>query len=143
MDERGFSLIECILVLLLFGVISTTAFAGNRMVESTRFECKVCEVMHELEYAKSAAIATGMEYVVISFDRYIYVTYSGRQVKKIDLGSTMRVDDDITGHIIKFRDSIAPKKAGTIVIINKNLGKRARITVGVGTGMIRVYDEAC
>jgi len=141
MNEKGFSLIECILVILLMGVIGLTAFKGNELLEQVRFECKVCEVIHEIEYAKNAAISTGGQYSVISYDHRIYVTHKGYQLKKIDLGNAMRIPNDITGHLINFKDSMAPGKAGTILIKNESLKKQARITVGVGTGMVRVYYE--
>lgn len=143
MKQKGFVLIELVLIMLLSGIVATAAFVGFKMVEEARFECAVTKVMHQIEVAKQSAVLTGEQYNVISFDHRIFLTHGGYQISKIDLGDSMRIPNDITGHFIKFKDSFAPQKAGTILIMDQILGKQARITVGVGTGMVRVYYEPC
>lgn len=142
MKQRGFSLIGTVCIILLSAVLMETAVIGNYMVERARLEGKVNEVVQGIELVRNASIFTGRQYNLFCFDNRILLRQSQTCFDKIYLSSEMYIPSDITGGWIRFNGTAAPLRAGTILINDKRLKMRARITVGVATGKVNVYYEA-
>lgn len=143
MKQKGGTLLEVVCVMALMGTLFVATCMSSRMVEKIRFDAKVYEVVSCIEFAKQSAIMTGKQYGLLSYEGNVYCLHKARCIKKVALDDKMRIPHDITGQWLWFNGSIAPRKAGTILIKDSELGVCARITVGVGTGMVRVYYEKC
>ncbi len=143
-NQNGMTLIELIMVLLLMGIIGSSVTVGTRMLQEVTLKAKVHEVVTGLEYVKQSAVATGEAYNVCCFEHKIYVRKGiEKAAYVIRLGDGIRVPKDITGMLIRFNGTMAPSDgAATIKLVDDSLKKQVRITVGVGTGKIRVYYEA-
>lgn len=142
-NQKGMTLIELVMVLLLMGIVGSSITIGQRMLREATLKSKANEVAMGLEYIKQSAVATGESYNICCFDHKIYVR---KGIKKpmyvIQLGDGIRVPKDITGKLICFRGTMAPRDgAATIKLVDDSLKKQVRITVGVGTGKIRIYYE--
>lgn len=141
MKQSGFTLIESLLVVLLMGIMSLMLFTGSRQLERITFNNKVKEVVSGIEYIKSAAALTGVSFTSYCFTDSVWFRKELKTVNEIFLEDTMQIPRGITGKRLNFSGTIAPEKAGTIIINNTHLKMRARITVGVATGKVRVYLE--
>lgn len=141
MKQSGFTLIESLLVVLLMGIVSLMLFVGSRQVERITFHNKVREVVNSIEYIKSAAAMTGSSFTSGCFTHSIRFSKEPTTVNEIFLGDSMEIPKKSTDKLLKFTGTIAPEKARTIIINNNYLKISARITVGVGTGKVRVYLE--
>lgn len=116
-------------------------FTGSKQLERITFNNKVKEVVSGIEYIKSAAALTGVSFTSYCFTDSVWFRKELKTVNEIFLEDTMQIPKGITGKKLNFSGTIAPEKAGTIIINNTHLKMRARITVGVATGKVRVYLE--
>lgn len=141
---KGYTFIELIGVILLSSILGCTAMVGHRYVQTVTFHSKVKEVETGIVFARQAAIRTGRYYNVYCTSEKIYIRCGVEPaLYKIQLGSGMKVDKESTGKHIMFIGSMAPSKAGTIILVHEGLRRRARITVRIATGKTTVYFESC
>lgn len=142
MKEKGFSLVECVLVILLVGLLSMTVMIGNKYIKKARFKGKVNEIVQCIEYAKNAGARTGRFYSVLSYGKVVYVIANNHVIYKVPLDEDMYFDKQMTGTWIRFRGTVATAgKGGTIRLEQKGQEEYARITIVPVTGKVRVYYE--
>lgn len=142
-NQRGYTLIELVMVCLLIALLGSSIQIGNRMLKEVTLKAKVSEVVEGIEYMKQSAVATGNTYALICFENGIWFRRLPNDTYyKIQLGKNITVPADMRGeHFFKFKGTMAPSKGGTLILKDKALGKQARITLGIATGKIRVYYE--
>lgn len=142
-NQKGYTLIELIMVLLLIALLGSGVQIGNRMVKEVTLKAKVNEVVEGIECIKQSAVSTGNTYAMICFEnRVLFRKLPHDTLYKVQLGQSITVPANMTGeHFFKFNGTMAPSKAGTLILKDKSLGKQARITLGVATGKVRVYYE--
>lgn len=142
-NQKGYTLIELVMVLLLIALLGSGVQIGNRMVKEVTLKAKVSEVVEGIEYIKQSAVATGNTYATLCFEnRVLFRKLPHNTLYKVQLGQSISVPAHMTGeHFFKFNGRMAPSKGGTLILEDKSLGKRARITVGIATGKVRVYYE--
>lgn len=142
-NQKGMTLVELVMVLLLIGIAGSSITIGQHMLQEVTLKAKANEVVTGLEYIKESAVATGEQYNVFCFENRILVRKGmEKPLYTIRLGNGIRIPNGITGQWIRFRGTMAPcDGAATIKLIGNSLKKQVRITVGVGTGKVRVYYE--
>ena len=142
-NQKGYTLIELIMVLLLIALLGSGVQIGNRMVKEVTLKAKVNEVVEGIECIKQSAVSTGNTYAIMCFEnRVLFRKLPHDTLYKVQLGQSITVPGNMTGeHFFKFNGTMAPSKAGTLILKDKSLGKQARITLGVATGKVRVYYE--
>lgn len=142
-NQKGYTLIELVMVLLLIALLGSGVQIGNRMVKEVTLKAKVSEVVKGIEYIKQSAVTTGNTYAIICFEnRVLFRQLPHDTLYKVQLGQHIAVPASMTGeHFFQFTGTMAPSKAGTLILKDKSLRKQARITVGVATGKVRVYYE--
>jgi len=142
-NEKGYTLIELVIVLLLIALLGSGVQIGNQMVKEVTLKAKVSEVVKGIECMKQSAAATGNTYAMICFEnRVLFRKLPHDTLYKVQLGKGIKVPANMTGeHFFKFNGTMAPSKGGTLILKDKSLGKQARITVGVATGKVRIYYE--
>lgn len=148
MNRCGFSFLELVLVVLLSGIIGSGAMMSTKLVQEIRFKTLVNEVEQGIHQVQQRAVATGKQYNVYCTKEKIYFRQGNNPAFykiQIEKGVTIPIKDykgnTMSGKHIKFYGKMSPSKAGTIVLINQELKKKARITVRVATGKTTVYYE--
>lgn len=140
-NQKGMTLIELVMVIVLIGVVGSGVTVGQRMLREVTLEAKVKEVVTGLEYIKRSAVATGQQYNVVCFENRVLVRRGiDRPLYTIRLGDHIKVPYGITGQWIRFKGTVAPSGgAATITLVDEILRKKVDITVGVATGKVRLY----
>lgn len=141
-NQRGYTLIELVMVLLLIALLGSGIQVGNQMVKEVILKTKASEVVAGIEYMKQTAVATGNTYAIICFEnRVLFRKLPHDTLYKVQLGQSITVPAHMTGeHFFIFRGTMATK-GDTLILKDKSLGKQVRITVGIATGKVRVYYE--
>ena len=141
-NQKGYTLIELVMVLLLIGLLGSGVQIGNRMVKEVTLKAKASEVVAGIEYIKQSAVATGNTYAIICFEnRVLFRELPDNTLYKVQMGQSITVPAHMTGeHFFIFRGTMATQ-GGTLILKDKSLRKQVRITVGIATGKVRVYYE--
>lgn len=149
MNQKGFSFLELIIVILLSSIIGSGVVFSARMIEEAQFRALVTEVAQGIKCAQQRAVATGKQYNIYCTKQKIYIRQGNNiPLYKIEVGDEVTIPVKnadgtlMTGKDIKFYGKMAPSQAGTIVLIHQSLKKRARITIRVATGKTTVYFES-
>ncbi|WP_069998212.1 pilus assembly FimT family protein [Cellulosilyticum sp. I15G10I2] len=142
MNQKGFTLLEIVVVTLLVTIGGSCIKLGMGYAEEIRFTALVKEVERGIRSAQHMANLTGREYNIVCTEKAVYIR-SGIQpaIYKFSMDKHVTIPRDITGKQISFAGKMAPSKGGTIELVNKALSKRARITIRVATGKTTVYFE--
>nr|WP_302599279.1 type II secretion system protein [uncultured Cellulosilyticum sp.] len=149
MNQKGFSFLELIIVILLSSIVGSGVVLSTRIVQEVQFKALVTKVEQGIRYAQQRAVATGKQYNVYCTKQKIYIRQGNNiPLYKIEVGDEVTIPTKnadgtfMTGKDIKFHGKMAPSQAGTIVLIHQGLKKKARITIRVATGKTTVYFES-
>lgn len=143
MKQKGYSLIEVVIVIALIGITVGTVCASVKWFQTMQFKTAVRQVEEGLTYVRQAAVKTGKQYNLYCFsDRVLVRRGVEKPIYTIYLGKEMMIPDNITGKHLIFRGSMASPKTGTITIIHQSIKQRADITVYIATGKIAVKYRA-
>lgn len=144
MNQKGYTLIEMISIILLVSIVGCSLSLGSRWIKTVAFRSLVREVEHGIINAQQMAAATGMLYKVsVDFnENQILVSQGNKEpIYTFQIGDEVTISKDVTGSTIKFNGHMAPSGAKTIQLIHEKLGVKARITIRVATGKTTVYFE--
>lgn len=144
--QKGYTLLEMIIVLLLLSIVSLPVMLSTRKLEDMALQIKAKEVVALIEYAKQAAATTGEQYNICCFENRVIVKKGmDSAVYKVYLEDNQYIPLGATKYdsiqTMYFKGKMATGEVGKIYIRNVSLGKEAIITVGVATGKVRVYYE--
>lgn len=143
MKQKGFTLIEIMLVIVLIGMTVGGFYTSVRWMETMAFKSAVRQVEEGLTYVRQAAVKTGKQYNVYCFNDSVLVRQGVHPpIYTINLGKGIRIPDGITGKHLIFRGSMASPRTGTITIRHERLRQQADITVYIATGKIAVKYKA-
>lgn len=140
---KGFTLIEIVCVIILLGLLTPlVGIKGQEAISRAHLNKVVNEIVIGIEESKIYAVQTGKQYNLYCFSNRVLLRQGITYRRKICIPEGITIPDNITGKWIRFKGSFAPVRAGTIELHCKKLNKRVRITVGVATGKVRVYEES-
>ena len=143
MKQRGYSLIEVVIVIALIGITVGTICTSVRWIQTMQFKASVRQVEEGLTYVRQAAVKTGKQYNLYCFSNRVLVRQGvEKPIYTIYLGKGMMIPDHITGKHLIFRGSMASPKTGTITIRHQSIRQQADITVYIATGKIAVKYKA-
>lgn len=141
-NQKGLTLIELVVVLLMMSIVMSTLMFGHQMAKEIAFKAKINEIAYAIESTKVHAVATGKNFNILCLeDRIVFKELPEKTIYRISLDDEMCVDVKSRYKYYRFHGSMAPVGAFTISLNHESLGKRARITVGVATGKVRIYYE--
>ena len=139
MKERGFTLVEIVVVIAILGISMGTIVTSVKWVQRIQFTATVRQVEESLTYVRQAAVKTGRQYNLYCFSNRVLVRQGVQKpIYTVHLSKGTYIPDNITGKNLVFRGSMASLKTGTITLINEEINQRADITVYIATGKIAV-----
>ena len=141
--EKGYTLVEMIIVILLIGMIGCSVQIGTHRLRVAALKAKGYEVAEGIYYASRCAELTGNMYNSLCFENRVLIREDNLSpaIFTIRMDPHMEVYATKTGVMIIFDGRKAIERAGTIYIYDKGIRRQMRITVGVATNKIRVYYE--
>ncbi len=143
MEQRGYTLIEVIVVIALLGIVLSSINISTKWVQNVQFKTAVRQVEEGLIYVRQAAVKTGKQYNLYCFSNRVLIRRGvEKPIYTIYLSKGMSIPDNITGKHLIFRGSMASPKTGTISIIHQGIKQQADITVYIATGKIAVKYKA-
>ena len=151
---KGFTLVEIVIVIAIFGVLTTIAAPGiSRWVENFKFKNTIREIGITMQLARMKAIARGVEYrVVFDLDAETFSLERGNQADGSDTWMPEGVITDVSSWAdIAFVNSYATGKSnkqfnpnGTSstgsIRLNNAQGKKYKITLTPTTGYINIAE---
>lgn len=142
MNQKGYSLLEIVFVMLLISIGSSLLYVSVDFMEQLHFKTLVKQVERGIKSAQYMANMTGREYNVLCTDNAVYIRPGfGTAIYKFQMNQHITIPRDITGRQISFAGKIAPSKGATIEFVHKGLSQKARITIRVATGKTTVYFD--
>lgn len=126
--------------------MSLSTQIGSQIVQKVQFESVVNEVAQGIRQIQQCSVMTGRQYNIYCTQNKIYLRQGNVPAFYkiwVQNGVEVSIRDNkgklMTGKNIKFYGTMAPAKAGTIILKHTGLNKEARITVRVATGKVTVY----
>ncbi len=138
MKQNGFTLIEVVVTIGLISVMMGTGIMTISLVNNARFRSAVDQVEQAVIYAREATVTTGREHNIYCFSNRVLVRRGiEKPIYTVQLGQEVYIPDNCTGKKLYFCDSMAVARAGTIELVSKTTGRKAKITVSVATSKVR------
>lgn len=150
--KKGYTLIELIVVLSIIAIFSSIVVVNivkvKERLEDIEFKNLEVEVKSLLSFGKAycrknkvpGQIIIGSDRKIIKFvvtDRYSPITKVINLDNDIEVGSNLRVSENLKQDANNISDEGFIKSAGTITITNSSKTKRIDITISVGNDIIR------
>jgi prepilin-type N-terminal cleavage/methylation domain-containing protein len=152
--SKGFALVEILIVIAIFGVLTAIAAPGiSGWVETFRFKNTIREIGIMMQLARMKTIASGVEYrVVFDLDAETFSLERGNQADGSDTWIPEGVVTDVSSWVdIAFVNSYTTGKRnkqfnpnGTSstgsIRLNNTKGKKYKITLTPATGYITIAE---
>lgn len=137
------TLIELTFVLLMIGIVSSSFILSSNWLNRIRLESKAQEIVSAIEYAKQAALLTGLNHSLQLKENTVRVYQNGTSKKliyliKLDPNQSLTNESNTKKEIL-ISSNGAVDKALTLNLRHRNLNQNIKITIGVGTSKIRQY----
>ncbi|GEM_PF-1153357 len=146
-EEKGFTLLEVILVLLLLGLLYSIIMGEGWNVGALDLQKKARHLATDLRWARFRAIQTGKEHYInleLEQNRYWISQKKGEKIVELmerELGDGVElVDFSLAQPVFHFSLTGAPSRGNTITLGDEK--GQARVITRVGTGRVRVSIES-
>lgn len=142
LNEKGYTLIELILVLAILGIILLISMPTISNINDAYLNNFSRQLLYDIRYVKSMNMAEPVK----SYNMVLLA--DGYQVRYSDpMPAFHKVVDLRDNYSLSFYDSAVwfnangtPRRAQTIKVINNSTGRYREITINVNTGRILLYE---
>lgn len=141
LKEKGYTLVELVVVMALISMIASLMITSSKWVEEKKLHMKTDEVAAAVEYVKQAASATGESYALAFGKKEIYVRDNSNTLFKVKLEQNQEFPNSLRGEYMWFNGKQVSSFSTTISIENKSIHKVGKVAVRVATSKVRVYYE--
>lgn len=152
MNEKGTSLLEVTLVMLLIGIITTSTLMSVRLIEDTHFTTLGQQVKLAMHGAQQRAhmqqkqvrishyidASSKQTQLCISAQRKTHYTITMPKGVKLYIGSKDYETVQNFGELAFFAN-MSPAQGGTVTLVHTKLKKIIQITVRPATGKLTMY----
>lgn len=140
-NERGFTLIEILITLSLFGIVSLISISiPNRLYHEILLKSTAIEIKSALELSQNLSLNESREYAVEFVDggfRVKEYIHGGEIIFFKKLHKNISISSESQDRIYYTRDGTS--NYGKFVLRNKK-GDKIKIDTLIGTGKVRVSD---
>ena len=138
MQNKGFTLIELIIVIAIIGIIASICMPKNR-VSDYKLHSQAKLLTSEIRMIRYKVMTEGsFESIVINENSYSIVNDS-KVINKVELDENFYITENL-GSKIKFNLNGTPLKGGSITIKDKNTQKSHVITIVPYTGRVLLKE---
>lgn len=138
MQNKGFTLIELIIIIAIMGIITSTFIPRNR-ASDYRLYSQARLLTNEIRMTRYKVMTEGgFQGIVINENSYSIVNDS-KVIRKVELGEDFHITENL-GSKIKFDLNGIPIKGGSITIKDKHTKKSHIITIVPYTGRVLLKE---
>lgn len=144
--QRGYTLIEVIVVLALLGIVAGVAVSSYHLLRKYQVEAVVGEIEDVLYLAQHTAhFENTSTFVEVKKKHNTYFFQCDNQnilEKEVAIPVGMVVTIHTEDGRLSFKKDLTPVKGGTISVVDQRTGRQIRITLLPVTGKVtRYYDS--
>lgn len=141
-DDRGFTLLEVLVVVAIFAILTSLAFVGFRgTLKSYELRGAARQVYSDMQMARLKAIKEGQPATVAFSGTSYTVTANGTTIKTADLTSVYKNLEVCSSANVTFKSN-GTASSGWIIMRLDGQTRRVYISSS-GTGNVRIDNEAC
>lgn len=140
--QKGYTLIELIIVLALFGILINLVFINFSVLDKFKTKQELKQLRRDILYTRNQAIVKGKAYYFeLDYDENgYYILIDGQKIKIVNFESGLKLVRTPFKTVIFERTGV-PSKAGTIVLKSKE-GKRFEARITPVIAKVKIYEVA-
>ncbi|MGL4344910.1 MAG: pilus assembly FimT family protein [Cellulosilyticaceae bacterium] len=140
--QKGFTLIEMVVVLAIMSMGYVGITGGIRWLDQIKLEACVQEVVQCIEIGQNNASLQNKEYAIEPYgnegEQIVRLVANQGTYAQVEVPSSIVVWCN-TGSVV-FNGDLSPARAGTLFLRHQGLRRRVEIRVRPVTGEVAVYD---
>lgn len=139
---KGYTLIELIIVLALFGILLNLTFLKFNILDKFKTNQELKQLRRDILYTRNQAIVKGQAYrFELDYDKNgYYILVDGEKIKMVSFESGLKLVRTPFKTVIFERTGV-PSGAGTIVLKSKE-GKRFEARITPVIAKVNIYEVA-
>ena len=138
---RGYTMMEIIIVLALFGILLSIVLPGYGMLDRFKTSQELKELRRDILHARNQAIVNGKTYYFkVDYDNNGYfITTDGTNIKTVTLESGLKLLTTSNTRSIEFIRTGVPNGAGTIKLVS-SIGKKYDVSITPIIAKVNIYE---
>lgn len=138
MQNKGFTLIELIIIIAILGIITSMCLPKSR-VNNHKIYSEARLLTSEIRTLRYKVMTQGGIHSILLSEKYYSVINNGEVVKNVKLDDNTYISENFDKEL-KFDPSGSPKRGGSITIKDKTNNKSHVITIVPYTGRILLKE---
>lgn len=138
LEIKGFTLIELIIVIAIFGIILSISLPKN-IVSNYKLQLFAKELTSDIRQTRYLKMTKGHQYAVFIGDDYYFISRGKKKIKQ-NKTEHIRLMQDFKGSIV-FSYNGSPKVGGTLRVLDEITNESYKITIVPFTGRILLQRE--
>ncbi len=139
---KGYTLIELIIVLALFGILLTFTFPSLGLLDRFKTNQELKQLRRDILYTRNQAIVKGQAYrLELDYDKNeYYILVDGSKIKIVNFESGLKLVRTPFKSVVFERTGV-PSGAGTIVL-KSDTGNRYHVSITPVIAKVNIYEVA-
>ncbi len=138
MQEKGFTLIELVIIIAIMGIITSVCIPKNKKSDYNLY-ASARLLTNEIRMSRYKMMTEGGFHGLLLNEKYYTVVDDGEVIKRIQLDDNIYLGENFDKQI-RFDPSGIPKRGGSIIIRDKLTKKSYTITIVPYTGRVLLKE---